>query len=71
MQYEDDCREMGHNAHGVMAGKVAGFFPEVEEWAEVKILDVAAGTGRVGEELAKLGFRNIDAVGEYEVIAFR
>ena len=30
--------------------------------ATVRILDVAAGTGLVGVELAKLGFKNIDAL---------
>ncbi len=37
---------------------------EEKEWASAKVLDVAAGTGKVGEELHKLGFRNIEALGE-------
>ena len=34
-----------------------------ENRTEINILDVAAGTGLVGEELIKKGFTNIDAVG--------
>ena len=32
--------------------------------ASAKVLDVAAGTGKVGEELDKIGFRNMEALGE-------
>ncbi|CAH1778151.1 unnamed protein product [Owenia fusiformis] len=39
----------------------AELFPEVER-PRVKVLDIAAGTGTVGQELHKQGFRDIDAV---------
>ena len=30
----------------------------------MNIMDLAAGTGKVGKELSSKGFKNIDAVGE-------
>ena len=41
---------------------VVGYFPEAESRADVKILDLAAGTGLVGEILHESGFRCFDAV---------
>ena len=38
------------------------YFPDVSKRPNLKILDLAAGTGLVGEKLNGLGFTNIDAV---------
>merc|ERR1711963_216004 len=37
-------------------------FPEVEKRDKVEILELAAGTGGVGEQLHRHGFRSMDAV---------
>ena len=38
------------------------YFPDVSKRSSLKILDLAAGTGLVGEKLHELGFRDMDAV---------
>ena len=40
-------------------------FPDKLERSKIRIIDVAAGTGKVGAELAKFGFTHIDGVGKY------
>ncbi len=45
------------------AAKLSERVPE-EKRANALVLDVAAGTGRVGEALAGHGFKIIDALGE-------
>jgi len=45
-----------------MAGDALGKVYEESQRATVRVLDVAAGTGRVGSELSQRGFRLIDAL---------
>ncbi|XP_071448302.1 methyltransferase-like protein 27 isoform X2 [Hetaerina americana] len=58
--YDKDLCPGVYNGPEILA-KAVGEQYVGEEKQEVRILDVAAGTGRVGEELQKLGFR-IDAL---------
>ncbi|XP_041346805.1 demethylmenaquinone methyltransferase-like [Gigantopelta aegis] len=44
----------------VLARTMADLFPDGRD--KVKVLDAAAGTGLVGMELFKIGFKNVDAV---------
>jgi len=46
----------------VLADKLASLVP-AEQRASYRILDVGAGTGRVGEQASKLGFKNMEALG--------
>ena len=39
------------------------YFPDLETRGRMNIMDLAAGTGKVGKELSSKGFKNIDAVG--------
>ena len=41
----------------------ADFVPEADR-AEARVIDFAAGTGRVGKGLHKLGFRKMDEIGK-------
>ena len=45
-----------------LAEKLKSYFPDEEQRRNVKILDVAAGTGLVGEGLKRAGFVWMDAV---------
>ena len=47
-----------------MAEKLAQFYPNFEDRKNVKILDIAAGTGLAGIGLLKQGFKNFDAIGK-------
>ena len=47
----------------VTASKLADFFPDIKMRKNVKILDIAAGTGLAGIGLLKEGFQYFDAVG--------
>ena len=47
-----------------MAEKLAQFYPNFEDRKNVKILDIAAGTGLAGIGLLKHGFKNFDAIGK-------
>ncbi len=48
-----------------VAAKLAERVAEAEERSRMEILDVAAGTGRLGERLVPLGFKNLDALGTF------
>jgi len=63
-QYDDDLRNLNHRGQRFTAERLARFVPEAER-AAIKILDLACGTGLVGKELHKLGFRHIEGVGEF------
>ncbi len=53
-----------HLGSRIVASKLASHVPEGgRARSAFRVLDVAAGTGRVGEQLHKLGFRNIEALG--------
>ena len=70
LQYDDDViNGLRANAQAYLVNTLADFVPEdVRE--DVEILDVAAGTGIVGELLAKIGFKKFDACGEYTYFLF-
>lgn len=59
--YDEIIREDWYNAPGLILAEVLKRVPASER-AACKVLDVAAGTGRVGQDLVKEGFRHIDAV---------
>lgn len=57
--YDEDHVAMTYKGPSEAAKAVAELFPKQKD---VHILDIAAGTGLVGEELNKLGFTNIEAL---------
>lgn len=59
-KYEQDLDPGTYNGPTIIADEVAVCYPETRD--KVKILDIACGTGRVGEELARLGFKTIDGL---------
>ena len=56
--YDDDLRALGFSGPRAGAETLARYAAD----KEVKVLDAGAGTGMVGEELARLGFRHITAL---------
>jgi len=69
-QYYDDTADVYENAmanikcyrYEAVTKLMTDFFPDKEKRADVKILDLAAGTGIIGVELAKVGFKDMYAV---------
>ncbi|CAL8071408.1 unnamed protein product [Orchesella dallaii] len=59
--YDKDLCPGRYNGPVLAAAAMASHYSE-ELRPLVNILDVAAGTGRVGEELSKVGFKKIDAL---------
>jgi SAM-dependent methyltransferase len=59
--YDVDLCPGRYNGPSIAAESLAGYYAP-ERRATVKLLDVAAGTGRVGHELNLKGFKNIDAL---------
>jgi len=59
--YDQDLCPGRYNGPEIAAKFMGKHYP-VEVRKDVLVLDVAAGTGRVGHELSKIGFRKIDAV---------
>jgi len=57
--YDKDLVHVGYNPPSIGAHELAALYPGEEN---IRILDCAAGTGLVAEELIKLGYRNIDAL---------
>ena len=47
-----------------LAEKLAEFYADIEERKNIKILDIAAGTGLAGIGLLKQGFQYFDAIGK-------
>ena len=62
-KYDEDLIKLGFRRQFQLGEKVAEYFPNVEERKNLKILDIAAGTGLAGMGLYKQGFKNLDAVG--------
>ncbi|XP_013397815.1 uncharacterized protein LOC106164449 isoform X1 [Lingula anatina] len=60
-EYDDDLNRDSYPGPTFTAETVASCFPE-ELRGQVRLLDVAAGTGYLGEELKKLGFTLMDAL---------
>ena len=56
--YDDDLRALGFSGPRAGAETLARYVID----KETKVLDAGAGTGMVGEELARLGFRHITAL---------
>ncbi len=54
---------MGSVAPSKVAKKLSDLIQGEDERKELKVLDVAAGTGRVGQQLDKIGFKNLHALG--------
>ncbi|XP_060065131.1 methyltransferase-like protein 27 [Ylistrum balloti] len=59
-QYEEDMESVEYRGPAVVASVLAKLYSKGRQ--DVHILDVAAGTGLVGVELAKEGFIKIDAL---------
>uniref|UniRef100_A0A646QCE8 Williams-Beuren syndrome chromosomal region 27 n=1 Tax=Hemiscolopendra marginata TaxID=943146 RepID=A0A646QCE8_9MYRI len=60
-KYDWDLRPGIYNGPEIITKFMAEYyFSDIRE--TLKIIDVAAGTGRVGEELKKYGFKNVDAL---------
>ncbi|XP_033758337.1 methyltransferase-like protein 27 [Pecten maximus] len=60
MLYEKELNLADYRGPFMVANALAALYPEDRE--NVHVLDVAAGTGFVGEQLAKQGFVQIDAL---------
>ncbi|KAH9496238.1 hypothetical protein Btru_012783 [Bulinus truncatus] len=61
-KYEQDLREEVYKGPAITADVLAELFPDVNSRSDVNVLDVAAGSGFVGEKLAEKGFKKIDAL---------
>ncbi|KAK4304298.1 hypothetical protein Pmani_004757 [Petrolisthes manimaculis] len=59
--YDEIMSKAGYRAPAIAAEEVSIRVPENQR-KDVRVLDVAAGTGLIGKELTKKGFTNIDAV---------
>ncbi|KAK8379963.1 hypothetical protein O3P69_019780 [Scylla paramamosain] len=59
--YDEIIREDWYNAPNLILAEVLQRVPASSR-ASCRVLDVAAGTGRVGQDLRREGFRHIDAV---------
>ena len=57
----DNDESIKYVGHKHLASKFHNFM-EKREFQQIRILDVAAGTGLVGQELSFLGYQNIDAL---------
>ncbi|XP_045206788.2 methyltransferase-like protein 27 isoform X2 [Mercenaria mercenaria] len=60
MKYDEDLNSGTYNGPTIIADEVADCFPENRD--KIKIIDIACGTGRVGDELAVYGFKLIDGL---------
>ncbi len=67
-QYDEDLANLKAQGQRRLAERLATLVPEAHARAELRILDVACGTGLVGLHLHALGFRNIDGVGKYHTV---
>lgn len=61
-KYDSDLREDNYRGPAIAADAVAALYTDVTDRSNVRILDVAAGTGFTGEKLQRKGFSNIDAL---------
>jgi len=59
--YEQDLCPGRYNGPEIAADVMANYYPESAR-AKMRILDIAAGTGRVGDALGVKGFKLIDAL---------
>ncbi|KAK3792845.1 hypothetical protein RRG08_039780 [Elysia crispata] len=61
-KYEKDLREEVYKGPSIAADVVAEYFPNENLRKSARILDVAAGSGFVGEKLKEKNFQTIDAL---------
>ncbi|KAK7009317.1 hypothetical protein BgiMline_000826 [Biomphalaria glabrata] len=61
-QYEKDLSEENYKGPTITADVLAELFPYEDSRGDVYILDVAAGSGFVGEKLVQKGFKTLDAL---------
>ncbi|KAK6177035.1 hypothetical protein SNE40_015223 [Patella caerulea] len=59
-KYEDDMDSIGNQGYHIVSRTVGDYYKTNRE--NIKVIDVAAGTGLVSLELKKLGFKEMDAV---------
>ncbi|XP_052794078.1 uncharacterized protein LOC128227502 isoform X2 [Mya arenaria] len=59
-KYEQDLEPGVYNGPIIIADEMANGFLERRD--KIRIIDIACGTGRVGEELARYGFKQIDGL---------
>lgn len=60
-KYDKNAASLNYEGPAIAAEEIARMIPE-EQRQQVRVLDVAAGTGWVGSQLHQKGFTNIDAV---------
>ena len=63
-QYDNDMVALSYQHPANCARMLSKYFPDEGKRPDLKLLDLAAGTGRVGLLLKELNFTNITAVGE-------
>ena len=61
-QYDNDMDEELSDVGPKVAADILGLFVPAEFRREIRVLDVCAGTGRVGRKLLDAGFDSVDAV---------
>ncbi|XP_060581810.1 methyltransferase-like protein 27 [Ruditapes philippinarum] len=59
-KYDEDLNPGTYNGPTIIADEMSKVFPEKRD--ELKVMDIACGTGRVGIELSSYGFKNIDGL---------
>ncbi len=64
MQYDSALSGLAYAGPKKAASKLAALAMPEEERKTLRVLDLAAGTGLVGEELRKRGFQNLEALGK-------
>ncbi len=64
MQYDSALSGLAYVGPEKAASKLAALVMPEEERKTLRVLDLAAGTGLVGEELRKRGFQNLEALGK-------
>ena len=64
IQYDDMSVAAGIDRNPIIAKILSEYFPKAEDRKNARVLDLAAGTGLVGQDLYKEGFTNIDGVGK-------
>ena len=62
-QYDETIISAGIDRGPIIAKILNEYFLSSEGRSNARVLDLAAGTGLVGETLNKVGFTNIDAIG--------
>lgn len=60
--YEDLITEEGTDRSSFVAKIICECFPPETDFAKLRVLDLAAGTGVLGPHLCQLGFKYIDAI---------